>query len=864
MKRPVNIDNFYKPYSLGTKLLETVIANTEKRPDTRKLLEPNKNSWALKFPNLTSLKINKSGDNSAKICIATEDIVGPVRNGGIGTTYSYLAKILAADKFDVTILYLRKDYVEIETLEHWIEYYAGYGVKLVGVEDYYSDEKGAGNNDRWTAPMYNMLRHLQDFHYDVVHVSEWRGSGYLSLLAKRQGWAFENTHFTIKCSSPWLWNRSYGSQPINTIDDIDKIFTEQKSVELGDHIIGGSAHLLRWMASQGYDLKLDRTFVQPNILSTDLLDTLIKDRHLKAGQRIDTKEIVFFGRLEARKGIDIFIDAINILIRDGISLPTKISFMGKAGARLETRPDINIIEFINEATSEWPTDVEILTEFQQESALKYLLNDNRLAVMPSHIENSSLAVYEAAICGIPFIASNSGGTPEIIEAKFHSDVLCDAHPISLGNQLKKSLTKGSIVAAATFDNKENTKVWLNYHRNIKRIIKSNVVSNKTSELPKICIIIPHRDNIEGLKITLNAISKQNYHNLDVIVVDDNSVKTETLVALPLIKKKLDKNGWKYITTPGLDYGLAANLATKQSDASLFYFTQPGHAIIAGALEQMVNVLNSRNLSIVTGFSFEYSGNRIPTTSEGALQLNMPILGNIPHTMLQNSFQHWDILVDKKGFETIGGFTGDYRQVNAEKELYHALELNGFRGETIPKPLYWAPNVSENGLRNEGFNLRSSGIRALRPMLRYGPQIYRNLLLLTFGQYKKVSTLEPTLKRVRKNLESQKEAKQKRIIERDQLKERLQELNKKINSGKHATNSNIQKMPERVTANPEFTEDDYEIIRQDRNLKSAKLKERNLEVKELRNKLKKFNGYIHIPIPSIKLTKSLLRKLTRSK
>ena len=67
---------------------------------------------------------------------------------------------------------------------------------------------------------------------------------------------------------------------------------------------------------------------------------------------------------------------------------------------------------------------------------------NRLAVMPSLIENSSLAVYEALICKVPFIASDSGGTPELVDPADHPYVLCAAHPVPLADRLALALERG--------------------------------------------------------------------------------------------------------------------------------------------------------------------------------------------------------------------------------------------------------------------------------------------------------------------------------------------------------------------------------------------------------------------------------------
>src|SRR6185312_1978487 len=224
--------------------------------------------------------------------------------------------------------------------------------------------------DRWLRAPYNMMHYLLEHPADVVHVSEWRGSGYLSMLAKQQGLAFADTPFIVKASSPWLWNRLYTSQALERAEDLVKIEAERRSIELADVVIGGSAHLLRWMLSQGYAIARERAFVQPNFVNFDPLAPLMQKRALAPGSRMPVDELVFFGRLEARKGLVVFCQAIRRLIRQGGKLPPVITFMGKAGNNLTARPDETVLDYIEGETNDWPVKVEILTEFQQHEAVE--------------------------------------------------------------------------------------------------------------------------------------------------------------------------------------------------------------------------------------------------------------------------------------------------------------------------------------------------------------------------------------------------------------------------------------------------------------------------------------------------------------
>src|SRR5688500_5393156 len=65
-----------------------------------------------------------------RVAIATEEIIGPVRNGGIASTYYHLAKGLAAQGHEVHVLFLKGPVVQDETPEHWVRRYAEFGVRL--------------------------------------------------------------------------------------------------------------------------------------------------------------------------------------------------------------------------------------------------------------------------------------------------------------------------------------------------------------------------------------------------------------------------------------------------------------------------------------------------------------------------------------------------------------------------------------------------------------------------------------------------------------------------------------------------------------------------------------------------------------
>src|SRR5205809_6901345 len=66
-----------------------------------------------------------------RVCIASFDFVGPIRNGGVGTAFTSLGEALAEAGHEVTFLYLSGSFCENGQLEDWISYYQSKAIRFV-------------------------------------------------------------------------------------------------------------------------------------------------------------------------------------------------------------------------------------------------------------------------------------------------------------------------------------------------------------------------------------------------------------------------------------------------------------------------------------------------------------------------------------------------------------------------------------------------------------------------------------------------------------------------------------------------------------------------------------------------------------
>jgi hypothetical protein len=103
---------------------------------------------------------------------------------------------------------------------------------------------------------------------------------------------------------------------------------EQASIELADVVVSPSRYVVDWMGEQGWELPAD-TRVIPHLTRFAATGEGQPRVEVETGP---VRRIVFFGRLEERKGIVPFIEAVNALPVDLLER-TDVEFIGRATRR---------------------------------------------------------------------------------------------------------------------------------------------------------------------------------------------------------------------------------------------------------------------------------------------------------------------------------------------------------------------------------------------------------------------------------------------------------------------------------------------------------------------------------------------------
>lgn len=640
------------------------------------------------------------------ICIVTSDIVGPIRNGGIGTVYYNLALALARDGHRVTVLYALGQHCENKTVAHWTREYAAHDVAFVPLP--FQDVEG----HHAIKMSYSIYCWLKTREFDIVHYHEWRGLGFYSALAKRQGLCLANTLLCVGAHAPTLWQLE-GMNELANAEALEVDFMERESVALADVLWSPSAHMVEWLRREGW--KLPKRIVRKPYIVLDLeLST--------APPEATVKEFVFFGRLETRKGLDIFCDALDRLVKRQI-IPPAVTFLGKF-ATVNGMPSE---EYLRKRSEKWPFRWKIISRLDRDAAIAYLRAPGRVAVLPSRIDNLPYTVLECLGAGIPFIAAATGGIPEMIRARDQERVLFALKADAFADRLADIIRNGPPAPKMRMLPDRVLAGWLRWHRRAVVARKHRPVRpRQTRPLPRVSVVITHHNRPAFLAAALESIRQQDYPNFDVVVVDDGSDLPKAQAYLLSLEDEFASKGWTIVRQPNKYPGAARNAGVAASRGEFILFMDDDNLALPHEISTFVRAAQSSGAGILTCFLDTFQSNEPNPGPKRAFL--WPFLGGAAAPgLLRNVFGDANALIRRDVFARVGPFTEDFGVSAEDWEFFARAVLSGVRLEVVPEALM-RYRQSPTGFW-QSTSAHTNRMRAIRPYFELVPSHLRPLVHL---------------------------------------------------------------------------------------------------------------------------------------
>jgi glycosyltransferase involved in cell wall biosynthesis len=664
------------------------------------------------FPDLQS-ECSLSNARPARVCIASYELLGPSQAGGIGAAYSALARALVGAGHDVTLAHLSDTAAGQDRNQEWVRQFQAQRIAYVrpAASSRIIDVPACMMTSR---DAYEWLRR-QDF--DVIHFPELQGHGYYSVLAKHQGLDFGRTTLCIGVHSPITWIREHNNEPPNSPDELEMDFMERRCVALADVVVSPSQYMLRWMLGRGWLLP-ETCFVQQNVLDPALRVQTAVDRRGTA--RVPT-ELVFFGKLEERKGVGLFCLALDRLARSGATRRLSVTFLGQEGKV----SGVPACSYVYERSKGWPFSCRILNELGRDAALRFLAEDpGRVAVVPSLEDNLPNTVLECLAWQIPFLASAVGGIPELIDERDIEQVTFSPDVRDLSERLERATRDGVTVARPAIDAEENERSWINWHASLasRQSVdgSAGTVAAAPAALSPVSICVSYREKPEFLRQAMKSLETQRMRAAEIIVFD---YSPESDAHSILSEAGHGSGSICPIEIRPIDSIIKPDLQLSGAKGDYMLFMEGDDYLEEGALNTFVEVANRAGADVLTSFLAVFGGTEEPKPEHRLGE--SPFLGDaIISGMFHNRFGSNVAFVRKEILARIappreGRVSGWHGW-----EFFARAALAGCRLEVVPRPLAWRRLRDGSGL-----NVRidyNGQVQAILPYAEKMPAALRNL------------------------------------------------------------------------------------------------------------------------------------------
>lgn len=641
-----------------------------------------------------------------KICIVTPDIVGPMKNGGIGTACYWLARFLAQNGYRVTALYTGP--FENGTFTEVRAKYAEDHIDFVALGELKAAKNAYYGIEHYGEISEQVYAFLKGQLFDVVHFQDWQANGFSSIQAKVMGVAFGRTKLVVGVHSPRLWEQEgMRMWPREPITDFKRDYMEKYAIEHADAVWAPSEALLRWLGDHQIVPK-GKTRVIRCLIRLDKQDGAPPSYQAK-----DPSHLAFFGRLETRKGLELFSNALTKVLESGKEHGIKrVTFLGKIGT---VQNGVNAIYYLNQLSEKWKArgvEWKVVDNYDAFQAIRYIQKIGAIAIMPSLLDNYPYTVLECLENGIPCLASAVGGIPEMLspEVVFEPtvDALCEAL-VQREERTKKM--------RGLYSNEQTKQDWLEYSEALEA--EANPVAVATGD-PRVSICVAYYNYGRYLPHLMKSLQENDYRNFEVIVVNDGSTDSASVEVFQQLQKELSPRGWKFITQQNQGIGATRNFAASQATGEHLIFMDADNVATKKMISTFVKALAKSGADALTCMARVFKGHEYPDEKTEVFYVYRPIGPALEMAMLENVFGDANAIVRKKVFDAIGGFKTDRSTSYEDWEFFALLALQGHKIDVIPEQLFYYRHLGEGFSRTT--NLMQNQNRVLRAFLAHQDKI----------------------------------------------------------------------------------------------------------------------------------------------
>lgn len=416
------------------------------------------------------------------------------------------------------------------------------------------------------------------------------------------------------------------------------------------------------------------------------------------------RDLVFFGRLEKRKGVFEVLSYMAELWKEGLELPLYLiggdTFFHPKGTTCSELIKKKYKRFIHEGY------IVIEGKKKPEELKDRLRNKTKVGIIGSIFENFPYALLELIEAGVVSFVSDSGGQAEVIEDEQSGFVFSHKKPETFKKKLLKliSLSESELQnfrinalnrakELSSYENVYEKKLnfierilnkktkfslypYLREFENIESTISSNYSVSLEENL--LSIVIPYYNLGRLLIETIEAVENSTYPKKEIIVVNDGSNEEESLKVLEEISKT--KTHIKIINKKNEGLALARNTGAFNAKGEFLAFIDADDLVDREYYSLAIEILKTyENVSFVGCWVkyFEGSDTVWPTFTP-----------EFPYFLFHNTINSSGLVLKTEDFLKYGLNDPEMKYGMEDYDFVINLVKNNKRGVVIPRELFF--------------------------------------------------------------------------------------------------------------------------------------------------------------------------------
>ena len=620
----------------------------------------------------------------AKVAIVSYDVQNIFgKAGGVGAFGTRWANLLRQEGNEVTIVMTRADREAMRVDTEWRARCQMNGISLIEVQAPPAlatrwPEVAAMRVSELTAPFLGA--------FDIVYFQDW-GNAAFHFVRERRYRINQGPVCVTVLHGPSEWELSANAKYPKLPDDLHLAWLERYAARHSDFVVAPSRYMAKHLQGLGWEF--------PGEVEALGLPMPAPSPVPPGQTRPAIRRIVYFGRVEERKGIRNFVSALRIFAESADFKP-EVVLLGSAADRALLQVSLREIGKAGFTVSHEGS-------LASEAALRYLSDKalETLCVIPSPTDNFPYAAIEASLIpGLNLNLSSGGGVPEILTDAGRQ--LCDPFAPAVATRIA-DFVRAPLPASelARYDCEAANARWLAFHRRALAFGKARAPREQPQPKTKLSVdvCVTYYQKPRYLGQLMDALEAQTDADFHVIAVNDGSPDDESNRVFEEQAARGKARGWDFYRQANAFVDAARNSAARRGTGELILFIDADDLPARNSIARLREAIALSGDDALIPASYLFASEKSPfdpttgTVREPPFAICVPLGMDLVGGLLNPCcFGGSMFIIRRSVFEKVGGLRELRGAGHEDWEFYVRLALAGYKIDAMADQLQFYRQV----------------------------------------------------------------------------------------------------------------------------------------------------------------------------